>query len=282
MSRISQFILNCATNKNNAMAESVEGLLSCPSCGGGLIPGAGSPPAGMKAESLQCSNCGDTYKDNGSWIDFMNGRGLVFKNRREKFFRNINSRLYTPITNMMFLLCGGARSARNEVMQRVRVSEGDTVLETGTGYGENFLWLSRRVRGLRFYGLDIQEQMLINCSGNLARWNLKADLVRADAQSLPYRDNTFDAVFHLGAINLFEDKAKAISEMIRVARNGTHIVIADETEKAGRFFKLFTGKAEKIIPPVHLVPGEMRNTSMSTIWRGYGYLIEFDVNKPDS
>jgi ubiquinone/menaquinone biosynthesis C-methylase UbiE len=222
------------------------------------------------------------YEDNGSWIDFLHGRGLVFKNSREKFFRNIYARLYTPITNMMFLPCGGARSARNEVMSRVRVREGDMVLETGVGCGENLQWLAKRYRNLRFRGLDIQERMLDNCLKNLARWNIQAGLVRADAQSLPYRDDTFDAVFHLGAINLFGDKGKAIREMIRVARNGSRIVIADETEKAGRFFNLFTGNAEKIIPPVNMIPGEMKNISLSTIWRGYGYLIEFDVYKPGS
>ena len=209
----------------------------------------------------------------------MNGRGLVYKTRREKFFRSVIARMYTPVTNLMFLLCGGASSARNEVMERVRISEGDTVLETGAGYGENFLWLASHCSGLRFWGLDIQEQMLANCARNLARWKLTADLARADAQSLPYRDNAFNVVFHLGAINLFEDKRRAIGEMIRVAKNGTHIVIADETEKAGRLFNIFTGAAEKVVPPVEMIPQEMKNITLDTSWRGYGYVIEFDVVK---
>lgn len=222
------------------------------------------------------------YSHNGSYIDFLDDRGLIFKNRREKFFRAIYARSYTPLTNMMFILCGGARSARNEVMERITVRQGDTVLETGIGYGENFLWLTRRVKGLKLYGLDIQKEMMSHCISNLYRWNIEAELARADAHSLPYRESVFDVVFHLGAINLFEDKGKAIREMIRVAKPGTHIVIADETEKAGKLFNIFTGGREKVVPPVDLIPAEMKNTTLTTVWRGYGYVIEFDVVKPES
>ena len=119
--------------------------------------------------------------------------------------------------------------------------------------------------------------MMANCSRNLDRWKISAEIVRANAQSLPFRDGSFDVVFHLGAINLFEDRKKAIEEMIRVSRPGTHIVIADETEKAGRLFNVFTGPAEKITPPVDLVPENMLNINLETIWRGYGYVIEFDT-----
>src|SRR5690606_36318782 len=120
---------------------------------------------------------------------------------------------------------------------------------TGIGYRENLLCLARRSAGLQLYGLDIQEEMMSHCVSNLNWWKINSELVRADAQKLPYRDNVFDVVFHLGAINLFEDKGLAIREMIRVAKPGTHIMIADETEKAGRLFNIFTGSAEKVVPP---------------------------------
>ena len=177
----------------------------------------------------------------------------------------------------MFLFCGGAVSARNEVMSRLKLNHDAYVLETGMGYGENFLWLKRHFEELNLFGLDIQAEMMVNCGRNLNQWGIRAGIVRADAVQIPFRDNSFDVVFHLGAINLFIDKKRAIEEMIRVAKPGTHIVIADETEKAGRLFNLFTGSAEKIIPPVDLVPLKMNNITLETIWRGYGYVIEFDT-----
>ena len=72
--------------------------------------------------------------------------------------------------------------------------------------------------------------------GMLARcrdvWRKKAaglDLVHCNAEDLPFADNMFDVVFHVGGINFFSDKQKAINEMLRVAKPGTKIMIADET-----------------------------------------------------
>lgn len=53
-----------------------------------------------------------------------------------------------------------------------------------------------------------------------------------NAEKLPYKNEVFDTVFHLGVFNLFSNKKPALEEMIRVAKSGTHIVIADETQKA--------------------------------------------------
>ena len=68
--------------------------------------------------------------------------------------------------------------------------------------------------------------------------------------------------------------------MIRVARPGTKIVIADETEKADRLrdkfiVPLLRGKRDRVFPPVDLVPGTMTGVRLDTIWNGYGYRIEF-------
>ncbi|MDM8003809.1 MAG: class I SAM-dependent methyltransferase [Bacteroidota bacterium] len=265
--------------KSQNMPGAVNEKLCCPTCKGGLNTGQDTDPGGMNADWIFCDGCGRRYRHTGAYIDFLEDGGLKFRSRREKFFRALYARSYTTLTNMMFIPCGGARSARNEVMNRIPVRPGDAVLETGIGYGENFLWLARRYMNLKLYGLDIQKEMLTHCVTNLDRWKITAEIARADAQFLPYRDSSFDVVFHLGAINLFEDKGKAIREMIRVARPGTHIVIADETEKAGRLFSIFTGHAEKVVPPVNNIPSGMRNVSLSTIWRGYGYIIEFDVVK---
>ena len=259
------------------MKSSLNDILCCPHCRGSLDFHSHTGPDGGHFERMTCPSCGKNYEDREGYPDFLNDEGLVFRSRRDRLVRSAYARVYTPVTNFMFLFCGGAKHARDEVMHRLRVKEGAAVLETGMGYGENFLWLSRHLRNLRLFGVDIQKEMMANCARNLLRWKISADIFRADAQSLPFSDKVFDIVFHLGAINLFEDRKKAIEEMIRVSKPGTHVVIADETEKAGRLFNKFTGPAEKITPPVDLVPGNMKNITLETIWRGYGYVIEFDT-----
>jgi SAM-dependent methyltransferase len=252
-------------------------LLCCPECKGNLTPETNPGREGVSETKLYCHSCSKHFKGSEGYYDFVNSAGLIFRSRRDRIIRSIYAKMYTPVTNFMFLFCGGARNARNEVLSSLHLRDGAYVLETGMGYGENFLWLDRHAKDLKLYGLDIQKEMMVNCTENLLKWKIRADIVRADALSLPFRNESFDIVFHLGAINLFSDKKKAIEEMIRVAKPRTHIVIADETEKAGRLFSIFTGPAEKIIPPVDFIPDTMKNINLKTIWKGYGYLIEFDT-----
>ena len=96
------------------------------------------------------------------------------------------------------------------------------------GTGLNFKYLPR---GVRRYGLDLSREMLTSCQENLRRWRMDAELFEGNAESLPFADESFDVVFHTGGINFFSDRAKAIREMIRVAKPGSLILIADETEE---------------------------------------------------
>jgi ubiquinone/menaquinone biosynthesis C-methylase UbiE/uncharacterized protein YbaR (Trm112 family) len=257
------------------MEDIFAGLICCPHCRGELT--CDQDEEAVIGAVITCKGCGMNYDCSDGYPSFIKGTALLYRSRRDKFIRSVYARTYTPVTNFMFLFCGGAASARNEVLIRLKLKPGSYVLETGMGYGENFLWLKRHVEDLNLFGLDIQSEMMANCRRNLNRWGIRAGIVRADAVQVPFRDNSFDVVFHLGAINLFSDKKRAIEEMIRVAKPGTHIVIADETEKAGKLFNMFTGPADRIIPPVDLVPESMKNITMETIWRGYGYVIEFDT-----
>ncbi len=255
-------------------------ILCCPECKGELAFAGASDNSGHSEDSLVCPGCGREFMDAEGYPDFLGEAGLKYSGRREKIVRTLYAKAYTPVNNFLFLFCGGAGNARREVLSRLDLRDNFSVLETGMGAGENYLWMKSKAENLRFYGIDIQKQMMMHCQANTKKWGIQAELFRADAADLPFKDEKFDVVFHLGAINLFPDKRKAIEEMIRVARPGTRIVIADETDKAARLFNLFTGANEKVTPPIDLIPGNMINKSLETIWRGYGYLIQF--TKPDN
>jgi ubiquinone/menaquinone biosynthesis C-methylase UbiE/uncharacterized protein YbaR (Trm112 family) len=250
-------------------------ILCCTKCRSPLH--SDSVKGGNKEPSLRlkCVNCGKEYGFRLECPDFLGGRELQHPGRWIKFIRSVYSKVYTPVTNLMFTLCGGADSARREVIDRLDIKPGARVLETGIGAGDNLPYLYEMHEPGEYFGMDIQQQMIKLFRKNLEKWKLEANICHADAELLPYRDESFDSVFHLGAINLFSDKKKAIDEMIRVARPGTKIVIADESEKANRLLKLVMGKQGEVIPPVDLVPSEMENIRLHDIWKGYGYLIEF-------
>lgn len=252
-----------------------ENFLCCPECKANLSVSQKNGLNGDFKQFLVCSGCTKEYFNDGYYIDFMGGRTLAYKGEWEKFIRSLYAKIYTPATNFMFLFCGGVKSAKKEVLRHLDLKDNSLVLETGIGAAENFYYLNNAARNLSFFGIDIQKQMLIHSARNLKKWNLQAELFLADAEELPFKDEMFDVVFHLGSINLFLNKEKAISEMIRVAKPGTKIVIADESEKGGKLMNLFTGSNDVVIPPVDLIPKDMMNVSIETIWNGYGYVIEF-------
>jgi ubiquinone/menaquinone biosynthesis C-methylase UbiE len=71
---------------------------------------------------------------------------------------------------------------------------------------------------------------LKQCQRKTAKWGLNARLFMGAGARLPFKDESFDVVFHFGGINFFNDKAAAIREMARVAKFGTKFVIGDENE----------------------------------------------------
>jgi len=71
--------------------------------------------------------------------------------------------------------------------------------------------------------------------------------------------------------------------MIRVAKPGARILIADETEKGARgcekfisgFRQSFGGRRQPIVAPLELMPPEMLETRAADVWKGWLYCLEF-------
>jgi ubiquinone/menaquinone biosynthesis C-methylase UbiE len=162
----------------------------------------------------------------------------------------------------------------------LEIKPDDSVLETSVGTGLNYKYLPR---GVKLFGLDLSAEMLTNCQTNLRRWELDADLFLGNAEDLPFANDSFDVVFHVGGINFFNDRAKAIREMIRVARPGSRMLIADETEEhvktiyergpiTRRFFK---NRQQPVIVPIDLVPPEMQEIHLEMLRDGRFYALTF-------
>jgi ubiquinone/menaquinone biosynthesis C-methylase UbiE len=164
-------------------------------------------------------------------------------------------------------------------MSLLEAKTGDSVLETSVGTGLNFKYLPR---GVKLSGLDLSPEMLANCQNNLRRWEMDADLYLGNAESLPFTDSSFDVVFHVGGINFFNDRAKAIREMIRVAKPGSLLLIADETEKhvKGVYEKgpgghLYKNRKQPVSAPVDLLPPEMQEIHLDIGRTGEWYMLTF-------
>lgn len=258
------------------------GVLCCPFCKGSVVLRGQEPDGGdlVFEGELICASCRRAFTIHKGIVHFLQTGELVGSNKKHARLNDIFSHVYTPTVKLMFALCGGEERARCECMDRLEWREGARILEVGIGTGDNLPYLRRRLHRFQAYGVDISKSMLRHCESNVKKWGMEAELFLAEAERLPFKDGTFDVVFHIGAINFFTDKKRAIEEMIRVARPGTKIIIADENERALRvldkfLLQLWIGRREKVVPPIDLVPQAMQEVRLETIWRGYGYCIEF-------
>jgi ubiquinone/menaquinone biosynthesis C-methylase UbiE len=165
-------------------------------------------------------------------------------------------------------------------MGLLEVKPGDSVLETSVGTGLNFKYLPR---GVKLSGLDLSPEMLANCQANLRRWKIEADLYLGNAESLPFADSSFDVVFTCGGFNFFSDRAKALREMIRVAKPGGHLMIEDETEeyvkstyeKIPYTSSFYSKRKQTVTVPIDLVPPEMEDIRVNMLKDGKFYAITF-------
>jgi len=101
---------------------------------------------------------------------------------------------------------------------RFEDGRGKRVLEIGVGAGTDFVnWVRN---GAVATGIDLTEQGVSLARERLALEGLSAELVVADAERLPFDDQTFDIVYSYGVLHHSPDTAKAVAEVHRVLKPG--------------------------------------------------------------
>jgi len=80
---------------------------------------------------------------------------------------------------------------------------------------------------------DISPGMVTQCSANAARLGLHVRTARADAESLPFAQDTFDLVLGHAVLHHLPNLSRALVEFRRVLRPGGRIAFAGEPSRAG-------------------------------------------------
>jgi ubiquinone/menaquinone biosynthesis C-methylase UbiE/uncharacterized protein YbaR (Trm112 family) len=259
-------------------------LLACPACHGALDLSTAPEKSFITSATLCCLRCRRDYAIVGGIPRFVEPQALTGLNRRFARLYDWFSYVYAPYSRLMLAFVGGEDSSRREVLDRLEhPAHGGRVLEVSIGPGVNLPYLVGAPGVAEVFGLDISLGQLRQCQRVCRHRGWSVDLLLGNAEQLPLKDNSFDCVFHIGGINFFNDKAAAIQEMIRVARPGTKIVIIDEQERAARLYDQtlpgfrgsFRGARPAVTAPVDLVPSNMEAISLTSVWRGWFYCLEF-------
>jgi len=253
-------------------------VLACPVCHSALTAVPDS-----SAVRLYCPTCSKNYPVVAGIPHFIEPQELTGLNKRFARMYDWFSWVYRAFSLVAFAYIGMTEEqARRQVTDRLD-PKGGPVLEVSIGPGVNLPYLVGRPEVGAIHGLDISLGQLNRCReyAALRQWPVQLEL--GNAEQLPYQDNAFDGVFHIGGINFFNDKKKAIEEMVRVAKPGTRILICDENEKGAQAYERFLPSFKRnlgprrppVVAPVDLVPPEMQELRLFEVWNGWMYCIEF-------
>lgn len=97
-------------------------------------------------------------------------------------------------------------------------AKGKTLLEIGVGIGTDFIRFVRA--GAIATGVDLTQHAVDLVRKRVELEGLSATVVQADAESLPFDDDSFERVYSWGVLHHTPDTQKAVNEAIRVLAPG--------------------------------------------------------------
>jgi len=135
----------------------------------------------------------------------------------------------TPLYDRSNDLLGFGAPFVKRVADALRLAEAETLLDVGCGTGTLLAELGRRHPRAVLAGIDADPRILVRARQKLTFARVRATLVHAYAQHLPFSDGAFDAVvstliFHHLSTSL---KYAALGEIHRVLRPGGRFLLAD-------------------------------------------------------
>ncbi len=95
---------------------------------------------------------------------------------------------------------------------------GKRVLEIGVGTGTDFLQWARA--GTRCVGVDMTDEGVELTKARLACYGFAPEVIRADAECLPFSDTSFDLVYSWGVLHHTPDPGAAVREIRRILKPG--------------------------------------------------------------
>ncbi len=241
-------------------------------------------PLHVKNNTLETIDTGKIYPIINGIPVFLKEEDVHGINKKYQAFYD-KAALLWGLTEFVYGLFKDIVRIRRNLLGSLNIKPHDKVLEISIGTGINITLFDKQAD---YYGIDISIGMLQVCQKNNKKWKYDLELFQANAEELPFRDNSFDVVFHLGGINFFNDIQKAILEMIRVAKPGAQILVCDETQEyVDSFYKrlpfvrryfLDSSSIDRKQVVESFIPSTMENVKTELTLNNSFYIITF--NKP--
>jgi len=124
----------------------------------------------------------------------------------------------------------GGLKATNELMHLCNMCKDSKVLDIACGKGTSSYYFAKKI-GCRVTGIDIEESLLKTAQTLSLKGEIGSKLTfkLANAEELPFEDNTFDIAIFQAAFVLMDNNQKALQEASRVIKPGGKVGILELT-----------------------------------------------------
>ncbi len=138
--------------------------------------------------------------------------------------------IYDIVNYFVFMIFGGGNNLRNEIVGMAKLKDVKSVLDIGCGTGNLALEIVKRLpSGGYVIGIDAGEKMVTLAKNKLQEKQIPIRFLRVSAESISFKDETFDCVFNVFLLHHLPMKLKvaAFNEMYRVLKKGGELVTVD-------------------------------------------------------
>lgn len=115
------------------------------------------------------------------------------------------------------------------LLKKTKARDNPLILDVGTGPANIPIQFARKVSSARIIAIDLSQNMLKKARSNIeeARLDNCIILICADAERLPFKDESFQIVLCHSTIHHLSNPLLAINEILRVVKKGSRFIIRD-------------------------------------------------------
>ena len=169
------------------------------------------------------------------------------KKQVEQMFDNISHK-YDFLNH--FLSMGIDKGWRRKIIRMMQADKPRDILDVATGTGDLAVLEAQKIPGARVTGFDLSQGMLDVAAEKVRKLGLdNVELIRGDAENMPFPDNAFDAITVAFGVRNFENLEKGLAEMLRVLRPGGKAYILEFSQPERFPFKQAYGFYSKTLLP---------------------------------
>ena len=140
---------------------------------------------------------------------------------------------------------------RNTLVKWMSADQPKEVLDVATGTGDLAIAVQKGT-GAKIVGLDLSQQMLNVGIEKIKKIKLndQIEMIKGDAENLPFESNKFDAVSVAFGVRNFENLDKGLAELKRVVKEEKSVYILEFSKVEGFLAPFYMFYFKNILPQI--------------------------------